>query len=91
MQYAFSVYHMIAPVMIMVLKLKDLREDRDETQQAVAAFLGCRQQTYSRYENGKSQPSLEILAKLADYFHTSVDYIMGLTQEHTPYPRTKKR
>lgn len=71
----------------MRLRLRELREDCDQTQAQVAAYLNCRQQTYSRYENGKAQPSLEVMQKLAAYFHTSVDYLMGLTDERAPYVR----
>jgi transcriptional regulator with XRE-family HTH domain len=77
--------------MFMQLRIRDLREDRDLTQADMAAFLGCRQQTYSRYENEQAQPSLETLARLAAYFGTSVDYLLGITDEPRPYPPAKRR
>ena len=68
------------------MRLKDLREDRDITQQTVAAYLHIRQNTYSQYETGHRQLPLDILIRLARYFHTSTDYILGLTDEIRPYP-----
>ena len=47
------------------------------TQQEVADYLHCRQQTYSRYEKGQAQPDFEILLRLAEYFETTTDYILG--------------
>ncbi|MEG1593229.1 MAG: helix-turn-helix transcriptional regulator [Oscillibacter sp.] len=75
----------------MYLRLQDMRVDRDKRQAEVADYLGCCQQTYSRYENGKAQPTPETLEKLAHYFETSVDYLLGITDEKMPYPRTKRK
>ena len=74
----------------MFLRLRDLREDRDLTQADMAAQLGCAQQTYSRYESGKAQMSYGTLSALADYFATSVDYLLGRTDERAPYPPSKR-
>lgn len=71
------------------MRLKDIREDRDIKQQEVADYLHIRQNTYSQYENGRRQLPVDILIKLAAYFQTSTDYILGLTDEPQPYP-TKK-
>ena len=71
----------------MPLRIRDLREDRDLTQAEVAALLNVSQATYSRYETetlGIPHSSLEILA---DYYHTSVDYLLGRTSDPTPYPK----
>lgn len=73
----------------MQLKLRDLRVDNDLLQKQLADYLNCTQQTYSRYENGQSEPSLAIMEKLARYYETSVDYLMGLTNVKTPYPKLK--
>lgn len=73
------------------MRLRDVREDADKTQAEMAKILGCSQQTYSRYENGKAQMSYQALSALADYFGTSVDYLLGRTDEKTPYPRSKRR
>lgn len=63
------------------LRLKVLREDSDLLQRNLAEFLGCTQQTYSRYETGELEPSLVVMKKLAIFYDTSVDYIMGLTND----------
>lgn len=75
----------------MYLRLRDLREDHDKTQLQMADFLGCKQQTYSRYERGDAQMSYEVLCRLADYFHTSIDYLLGRTDMQTPYPPSKRK
>lgn len=63
----------------MKLRLKDIREDRDLKQIDVAKFLNCTQVCYSRYENGKRDIPLNVLCLLAEYFDTTTDYILGLT------------
>jgi transcriptional regulator with XRE-family HTH domain len=70
------------------MRLKDIREDMDITQQQVADFLHVKQNTYSQYENGHRQLPVEMLIKLAIYFHTSADYILGLTDDRHPYTRS---
>ena len=63
----------------MKLRIRDLREDRDLTQTAVAKILGCTQQTYSRYESGEITIDIYNLIKLAEFYGTSCDYLFGLT------------
>ena len=58
-------------------KLRDLRESNKLTQREIAAKLGIKQPSYIRYENGKSEPTLECLVKIADLFDVSVDYLLG--------------
>ena len=72
------------------MRLKDMREDRDVPQKELAAFLHVQQNTYSQYETGKRQIPIEMLIMLADYFDTSVDYILGLTDRRERYPKSKK-
>lgn len=72
-----------------MLKLKDLREDNDYTQEEIAKILNCKQNTYQQYESEKRQISIELLKKLAIIYKTSIDYIVGLTDEIKPYPRKK--
>ena len=67
------------------MRIKDLREDRDLTQQQISDFLHIKQNTYSQYENGHRQMPIEILIKLARYYDTSVDYILGETNEKKRY------
>ena len=54
-------------------------------QEVVADFLNIRQATYSRYESGKRRAPYEVLEKLAEGYETSVDYILGITNEKTAY------
>ncbi len=75
----------------MKLRIRDLREDADLTQKALAAELLCDQSLYSKYERGERPLPLELADRLADYFGTSVDYIMGRTDVSTPYPPGKRR
>ena len=67
------------------MRLKDLREDADKTQAEIAAYLHVRQNTYSQYENGQRQIPIESLILLARYYKTSTDYILGLTNNPSPY------
>jgi len=76
-------------VMMMVLRIRDLREDNDLTQQQVAAYLLCDQSLYSKYERGERALPLELACKLAAYYGTSVDYLVGLTDKPNPYPANK--
>lgn len=69
------------------MRLKDLREDSDVTQKALADYLHIKQNTYSQYENGQRQIPLELLIALAKYYGTSTDYILELTDIKTPYPK----
>ena len=70
------------------MRLRDLREDHDLKQSDIASYLNIRQNTYSQYENGVRQIPNELLIRLALYYHTSVDYILGLTDIAEPYPRS---
>lgn len=74
----------------MYKRIKDIREDRDKTQKEVADKLECTQQTYSRYENGINEIPVNRLETLAIFYNTSIDYLVGLTDEKKPYPRIKK-
>ncbi len=69
------------------MRLKDLREDSDLTQEKIAKFLNCKQNTYQQYEAGTRQIPIESLKKLAIFYNTSIDYIVGLTDENKPYNR----
>ncbi|MBQ8341022.1 MAG: helix-turn-helix transcriptional regulator [Clostridia bacterium] len=69
------------------MRLKDLREDADLSQQVLAEYLNVKQNTYSQYENGQRQLPLEALIKLAQYYGVSTDYILGLTDRREPYKK----
>jgi transcriptional regulator with XRE-family HTH domain len=69
----------------MRLKIRDIREDHDLTQQQVAVYLVCDQSLYSKYERGERDIPLNIMIKLAQFYNTSVDYLAGLTDKKSPY------
>lgn len=64
-------------------KLRDLREDRDLTQEDVAKLIGIDQRTLSNYENGKTNPDSFVITKLADFYGVSADYLIGRETERT--------
>ena len=68
-------------------RIRDLREDRDLLQKDIAADLQCTQVCYSNYETGKRDIPTDVLKALALYYDTSIDYLLGLTDEMNPYPR----
>ena len=67
------------------MRIKDLREDSNLTQEAVAKYLHIKQNTYSQYENEQRQLPLTCLIALAKFYKTSTDYILGLTDNKKPY------
>ncbi len=66
-------------------RIRDLREDADLKQRELAEILCCSQRVYSNYERGELDIPTEILIKLARYYGTSTDYILGLTDRKTPF------
>ena len=66
-------------------RLKDLREDQDLTQKDIAGILGIDQRVYSNYETGKREIPTRLVVLLAKYYHTSADYILGITNNPIPY------
>lgn len=68
-------------VMYMNLRIRDLREDADLTQTQVAEMLLCDQSLYSKYERGERELPLELAVKLADFYHVSLDYLVGRTDQ----------
>ena len=68
----------------MRLRIRDLREDADLTQREVAEYLMCDQSLYSIYERGERDLPLLAAVKLAQCYHTSVDYLVGLTERKAP-------
>jgi len=75
----------------MYKRIRDLREDHDLTQETVAKVLRCSQQVYSNYELGQRDIPTDILIRLALFYHTSTDYLLGLTPQKKPYPPEKGR
>ena len=73
----------------METRIKNLREDNDLTQKQISKLLNISQVAYSYYELNKRSIPLELLSQLADFYNTSVDYLMYRTDEFKPYPKTK--
>lgn len=70
-------------------RIRDLREDKDLTQRELAAHLNIHQTTYSDYELGNLNVPADVLCSLADFYGTSIDYILVRTDEKKPYPPKK--
>ncbi len=71
-------------VMDMGYRLRDLREDADLSQTQVARYLGMSQTGYSKYETRENDIPTQILIRLARFYHTSTDYLLGLTDKRDP-------
>ena len=74
----------------METRIKNLREDNNFTQKQLSKFLNISQVAYSYYELNKRNIPLELLCKLADFYNTSIDYLLYRTDEMTPYPKNIK-
>ena len=68
-------------------RIRNMREDKDMTQAQMATLLNIHQTTYSDYELGHLNIPVQILCKLADFFDTSIDYLVNRTNEKNSYPR----
>ena len=64
--------------------------DRDLTQSQVAAAIGITQRKYSYVETGVQQATEALLKSLAEYYGVSVDYLLKMTDNPTPYPKAKR-
>lgn len=74
-------FDIVTLVMYMNLKIRDLREDADLTQKQIAEVILCDQSLYSKYERGERELPLELAIKLADFYHVSLDYLVGRTDK----------
>ena len=68
-------------------RIRALREDNDLRQSDLAKYLNCTQVSYSHYELGKRDIPTEILIALADFYKTSIDYLLGRTDIKEPYKK----
>lgn len=75
----------------MYSRIRDLREDSDLTQKQIAELLNTNQSNYSKTERGVKALSLEEAIKLAQFYEVSVDYLVGLTDEKAPYPKSRRK
>ena len=71
----------------MYKRIRDLREDADLNQTKVAKFLGMSQTGYSKYETGENDIPTAVLIKLAKFYNTSIDYLLGETDRKERYPK----
>ena len=79
-------------VMIMAKKydrIRNLREDADLTQAEIGEQINVPQRTYAYYERGERMIPPQVLIALAQFHRVSVDYLLGLTDQKTPYPLKK--
>ena len=74
----------------MYKRIRELREDRDLLQKDLADYLHCTQVAYSRYELGTRDIPTEVLIALAKFHNTSTDYILGITDIQSAYPKSAK-
>ena len=75
--------------MRMYSRLRVLREEQGLSQRTFAHILCMSQAGYSKYETGENDIPIEILIKIARYCDTSIDYLLGLTDQRTPHPRRR--
>lgn len=73
----------------MYQRIRDLREDNELTQKQVGDILNMSRTGYNQYETGKNDIPTKILIKLAELYNTSIDYLLGTTNEKKPYPKIK--
>lgn len=71
-------------------RIRDLRIDRGLTQSQVAQVLNVKQNTYSQYEIGVLNYPLDVVIRLAQFYGTSTDYLLGLTDTPDPYPPRRR-
>ncbi len=72
-------------------RIRDLRIDRGLTQSQIAQVLNVKQNTYSQYEIGVLNYPLDVVIRLAEYYGTSTDYLLGLTDVAEAYPRRRRQ
>ena len=71
-----------------ISKIREIREDKDLSKSDIEKLLKTTQQQYSKYELGIRSIPLEKLDILADYYDTSIDYLVGRTDERKPYKKS---
>lgn len=70
-----------------IIRIRNLREDADKTQQEIVEYLGTSQTMYARYERGANEMPIRHLIKLSDYYQVSLDYLCGRTDEKRMYKK----
>ena len=72
-------------------RIRDLREDKDMTQKQIGEIINMSQTGYNQYETGKNDIPTKVLIQLSQFYGTSIDYLLGLTDEIKPYPKSKRK
>ena len=75
-------------IIMNISRLKEIRQDKDLYQKDIAKILNTSQKQYSLYETGIRLIPIDKLVILAKYYNTSVDYLLGITDERKPYPKS---
>ena len=75
-------------IIMNINRLKEIRQDKDLYQKNIAQILNTSQKQYSLYETGIRLIPIDKLVILAKYYNTSTDYLLGLTDERKPYPKS---
>ena len=83
------IYNIFEVIKMYYERIKALRVDRDLSQKLLAEYLTLSRSRYSNYENGIRDIPIEVLSRIADFYQTSVDYLIGRTDEKKPYPLKK--
>ena len=83
--------YLVEVMYIMYKRIRDLREDRDLNQTEIAKILEMSQTGHSKYETGENDIPTAILIKLANFYNTSIDYLLGETDQRERYPKTKNK
>ena len=71
-----------------IIRIKELRNDKDLYQKNIAELLKITQQQYNKYELGINSIPIEKLDILANFYNTSIDYLVGRTDNREPYPKS---
>ena len=74
-----------------IQRLRDLRDDHDKTQQEIGDVLNMHRSVDRRYESGERETPAWVVVKLAEYYRVSTDYLLGRTNDPTPYPPAKNK
>jgi len=72
---------------ILSQRLRDCRNERKLTQREVSIYCDMTEKAYQNYELGTHEPKISILMRIAQFYNVSLDYLVGLTDTPTPYPR----
>lgn len=72
---------------ILSQRLRDCRKERNFTQREISIYCDITEKAYQNYELGTHEPKLSIIMRIAEFYKVSIDYLVGLTDDPTPYRR----